>query len=215
MGVPGIILDYEGLIIKQSNKMSDENKIKLSECRQIALLCAAIPSTKKAMGFRVDSKLISLSEDLKAQIEYHIGDELKEINKKTKEIVEGIRVPLAKQFEAESEGLSDEDKKALEVNLNAKISRKIENDEDLKAIRTDEIALWEKEIERDITTIEIEEKDYDERFGEPKPVVFMEREFNVDGYDALLLLLQKGVLAIKGSDSLTPAEKLQAELLNN
>ena len=63
----------------------------------------------------------------------------------------------------------------------------------------------------ELKTIEIEPKDYDERFKEPKPIEFNGREITIDGYSALLQLITLGVIKVNWPKEADEADEADVE----
>ncbi len=171
--------------------MAEKKKIKLSEMLEIAVLAASLPLQKK-MGFRYDSKIKSLSESVKAEIEYHIGDDLKSIRELVDKRVTEIRKPFSDQYNE----LSDDEKKEQEESFNAKIQSALMADSELTTLSEKESTLWGKPVVPEFSEIEVPDREYAEMFGEPQEVTMFYRTHKLDPYQALLGLIVKGVISI-------------------
>lgn len=171
--------------------MAEKKKIKLSDMLEIAVMAASLPLQKK-MGFKYDSKIKSLSEAVKAEIEYHIGEELKGIRELVDKRVSEIQKPFSDQYNE----LSDEEKKEQENEFNAKIQSALVSDDELSKLSEKESALWGKSVAPEFSEIEIPDREYAEMFGEPQGVTMFNRTHKLDPYQALLGLIVKGVISI-------------------
>lgn len=177
-------------------KKGEQKKVALVVVRTIQVLSSAIPA-HKAMGFQVDSKINSMSAEAKALVEYHVGDKLKEIEAETTKIVDAVKKPFVAELEKALESIEDEDEKTgMRKTADMKINAALNANEGYVKLREDEKAIWGTEVALDLKTIEIEPKDYDERFKEPKPIEFNGREITIDGYSALLQLITLGVISV-------------------
>jgi hypothetical protein len=170
--------------------------MKLSEVRDIAFFASAIPS-HKAMGFKTDSDINSIAEEAKELIEYHIGEGLQENYDKVEVRLSVIKEPFLSELRESSEGKDDEEVKVIETEINKRLNEAIFTDVELTALSDDEKKLWDKAIKDSLSTIEIENKEYAEKFSEPKKVALFRRELTVDGYMALLQLISKKIITIK------------------
>jgi len=172
--------------------MKKENKIKLSDLREIAIQAAAIP-LYKAMGFKTDSKINRLAAEAIALIEYKIGDDLKKIEPEYNQKISKLRSAVFPQT-LDVESLSEVELKALTNKLN----RSIAEDEDLIEFNKQFQKLWDTEIKNEIDPIDIEEQDYSEKFkDERKKVTVMNVEYSVDGYSSLLTLVTKNIITLQ------------------
>lgn len=177
-------------------KKGEQKKVALVVVRTIQVLSSAIPA-HKAMGFQVDSKINSMSAEAKALVEYHVGDKLKEIEAETTKIIDEVKKPFVEDLEKSLVGIEDEEVKTdFRKKADIKINAALAIHEEYKKLREEEKALWETEVSLDLKTIEIEPKDYDEKFKEPKPIEFNGREITIDGYSALLQLITLGVISV-------------------
>lgn len=177
-------------------KKGEQKKVALVVVRTIQVLSSAIPA-HKAMGFQVDSKINSMSAEAKALVEYHVGDKLKEIESETTKIIDEVKKPFVSELEKALESREDEDEKTgMRKTADMKINAALNANEGYVKLREDEKAIWGTEVALDLKTIEIEPKDYDERFKEPKPIEFNGREITIDGYSALLQLITLGVIKV-------------------
>ena len=177
-------------------KKGEQKKVALVVVRTIQVLSSAIPA-HKAMGFQVDSKINSMSAEAKALVEYHVGDKLKEIESETTKIIDEVKKPFVSELEKALESIEDEDEKTgMRKTADMKINAALNANEGYVKLREDEKAIWGTEVALDLKTIEIEPKDYDERFKEPKPIEFNGREITIDGYSALLQLITLGVIKV-------------------
>jgi len=177
-------------------KKGEQKKVALVVVRTIQVLSSAIPA-HKAMGFQVDSKINSMSAEAKALVEYHVGDKLKEIEAETTKIIDEVKKPFVEDLEKSLAGIEDEEVKTdFRKKADIKINAALAIHEEYKKLREEEKALWETEVSLDLKTIEIEPKDYDEKFKEPKPIEFNGREITIDGYSALLQLITLGVISV-------------------
>jgi hypothetical protein len=175
--------------------MKKAKKYLLSQIGQNQLWAFAIPKYK-AMGFPVDSKLISLSAEMKAVIEYHIGDQLKEIKEAVTKIVDEVKKPFIDEFTYKSDDVTPEMKQVLAAEADYNVNQALQKNDEYKKLVADEEELWKTEIETVINPIVIEMKEYDIKFGEPKQMEFEGRVLTIDGYDCLLQLVTKGVIVI-------------------
>lgn len=171
--------------------MAEKKKIKLSEMLEIAVMAASLPLQKK-MGFKYDSKIKSLSEAVKAEIEYHIGDDLKSIREFVDKRVAEIRKPFSDQYNE----LSDDEKKEQEESFNAKIQSALMADSELTTLSEKESTLWGKPVVPEFEKIEVPDREYAELFGEPQEVKIFNRTHKLDPYQALLGLIVKDVISI-------------------
>lgn len=171
--------------------MAEKKKIKLSEMLEIAVMTASLPLQKK-MGFRYDSKIKSLSEAVKAEIEYHIGDDLKGIRELVDKRVSEIRKPFSDQFDQ----LSNDEKKDQEGAFNTRIQSALMADDQLTALSEKESALWSKSVVPEFSAIEVPDREYAEMFGDPQEVTMFNRTHKLDPYQALLGLIVKDVISI-------------------
>lgn len=170
-------------------------KVKLSFYRDVAIMATVIPMYRKAMGYRTDSKLVSLAADAKAQIEYEIGDKLEEIRD---EVAARVKV-ISEPFQKQASELRSDDPKIREIDAQIRIA--INSDDDMKAISQRETKLWEKEIKLDLDPVEIPMLDYSERFEqEVKNVWMFSRNHNLDGYQALLGLHTMGLITYRTNE---------------
>lgn len=174
----------------------EPREVEVSEIRTIQVLASVVP-LHKAMGFRVDSQINSLAAHAKALIEYSIGEELTPIEESISKLSAEIAKPFQEQYEIDSSGLSDEEKKALYGAIDQKMNRAIGENEDVMDLKIKESALWKKKIPLDLKTILIDDKEYDEKFKEAKPVNVNGRQILLDGYQCLLDLITIGVIKIK------------------
>lgn len=168
-----------------------KEKIALSKYREIAVLAAVIPLCRKAMGYRADSAINRLGAEVQAQIAYHIGDELKELELKIKTRVDQLMQP----FQKEAEGIQD---KEVLKEINSRFAQELKTDSEFTALSEDLERLWEKEVEKDIQPVEIELLDYSTRFPEDdKEVTLYGHKYTLNGYDALLALDAMGLITYK------------------
>jgi len=173
-------------------KITKEKKITLSELREIAIHATTIPSYK-AMGFKVDSKISRLAAEVLALIDYKIGDDLKKIEPDFNQKVMQIRTSIFPETidteslsESESTSLANQFKKALA------------EDEDMIELNKKLEKLWSTEINNELDEIEIEEKDYSEKFKDERiNVHVLNRDYSVDGYSSLLALVTKNIITVK------------------
>lgn len=192
-------------------KKGEQKKVALVVVRTIQVLSSAIPA-HKAMGFQVDSKINSMSAEAKALVEYHVGDKLKEIEAETTKIVDAVKKPFVAELEKALESIEDEDEKTgMRKTADMKINAALNANEGYVKLREDEKAIWGTEVALDLKTIEIEPKDYDERFKEPKPIEFNGREITIDGYSALLQLITLGVIKVNWPKEADEADEADVE----
>jgi len=171
--------------------------LKLSDLRDIAFYTSAIPAYK-AMGFKVDSKITSMSALALAEIEYEIGGKLKDVKQEINEVIEPIKQPIIEKFNNDIEDKSKEEAEAIERVTNIELQKALLSNEKLTELRKKEDNLWSKEIASTIKPIEIEEKEYDKLFNsEPKEVSLFDFKLKLDGYSCLLQLITKKVIIIK------------------
>lgn len=172
--------------------------LKLSDLRSIGIYSSIIPKYK-GMGFITDVKLTKMGSDSVEEIEYNIGDKLKELTKKYNDLVDPIKKPIQKELDERLESLSDEEKKVATDLANVELNKGMLSIADqIQEIEKANIDLWLQEIDSIIKPIEIEEKDYDTKLtGEPKTVTLFDRDFTFDGYECLLKLIDKGIVVIK------------------
>lgn len=172
--------------------------LKLSDLKSIAIYSSIIPKYK-GMGFITDVRLTKMGSDSVEEIEYNIGDKLKELTKKYNDLVDPIKKPIQKELDEKLETLSDEEKKVATDLANVELNKGMLSIADqIQVIEKENIDLWLQKIDSIIKPIEIEEKDYDTKLaGEPKTVNLFDRDFTFDGYDCLLRLIDKGIIVIK------------------
>jgi|GEM_PF-5543453 len=171
--------------------MAEKKKIKFSDMHEIAVMAASLPLQKK-MGFKYDSKIKSLSESIKAEIEYHIGDDLNGIRELVDKRVSEIRQPFSDRYNK----LSDDEKKEQEDTFNAKIQAALMADDQLTTLSEKESSLWGRSVVPEFSEIEVPDREYAEMFGEPQEVTMFNRTHKLDPYQALLGLIVKGVISI-------------------
>ena len=173
-------------------KKKEKEKITLHELREDAVLSASIPQYR-AMGFKVDSKITSVSAELVAIIEYAIGGELKDLNEQIQNKINSIRMPLIAEIDLEA--LSDSEKAALYSKVNSALIA----DKELSELKEKEAALWDREVDKEeVAIIEIEEKEYAEKFSvEKKEISILYKQYSIDGYQALLAMIARGYIVIK------------------
>ena len=192
-------------------KKGEQKKVALVVVRTIQVLSSAIPA-HKAMGFQVDSKINSMSAEAKALVEYHVGDKLKEIEAETTKIIDEVKKPFVEDLEKSLVEIEDEEVKTdFRKKADIKINAALAIHEEYKKLREDEKAIWGTEVALDLKTIEIEPKDYDERFKDPKPIEFNGREITIDGYSALLQLITLGVIKVNWPKEADEADEADVE----
>lgn len=178
--------------------MKEKKEIELSKLLHVAICAASIPHYR-AMGFKVDSKINSMAKEAEAFIRYQIGDDLKALKEELNEGIEKIRKPFVDQFIIDGSGLTGQELTDLEQKTNSNIGTAIKTDQELAELRKQlviaENKLWERVVKNEIDPIVIEDREYADKFSAAaEKVAILEREFTIDGYQALLDLISYGFI---------------------
>lgn len=128
---------------------------------------------------------------MQAQITYHIGDDLTELDGKIKV----RRDHLMEPFRKEAEGVQDQE---TLKEINQRFAQALRSDKEFSDLTDQVERLWKKEVEKDIEPVEIDMLDYSTRFPEEnRDVTLYGVKYTLNGYDALLALDAMGLITYR------------------